>query len=210
MARTILRTSLGNFPRVFSAKNGQLLRIQLLRERHYQSFVEAYLAYRPRNAFQGLPPLKDKVCEKWAWQMIDAGINLIAVSSQGGIAGHAALFPIDDCQCEMLVVVWPQFQNVGLGAELTRGCVEMGCALGFGEMWVAVDAANLRARHVYAKCGFAYRSPEQVRELDMICDLSRLRAKRETEEVAAEASGIPASHFGLNFSPMPLGEQAMT
>jgi RimJ/RimL family protein N-acetyltransferase len=208
MDRTFRRTSLGDFPRSFTAKNGQTLRLQLLRESRQRQFVEAYLAFQPRNSFQGLPPLKDEICEKWVREMIDTGINLLAVSPQGDIAGHTALFPIDDRKCEMLVVVWPQFQNIGIGTELTRGCVQMACELGYAQMWLPVDATNLRARHIYAKCGFEYRSSKQSRELDMACDLSRIRKQRQMADFGVEKIGIPAVHFDANLPLAPLGEQA--
>jgi GNAT superfamily N-acetyltransferase len=210
MGRTFTRTSLGDFPRDFSTKKGQILRLQILKEQQHQQFVDAYLAFQPRNSFQGLPPLKDEICVKWARQMIGTGINLVAVCSQAGIVGHTALFPIDDCTSEMLVVVWPQFQNIGIGTALTQGCVQMGCELGFEQMWLPVDATNLRARHIYAKCGFEYRSPKQSRELDMVCDLSRQRANRKKAGISMEALGIPSAHFDLSPALMPMSGQAVS
>jgi len=210
MGSTFPRTSLGDFPRIFTTKNGQSLRLQLLRESRHQQFMEAYLAFQPRNSFQGLPPLKDEICAKWVREMIGTGINLIAVCPQAGIAGHTALFPIDDRKCEMLVVVWPQFQNIGIGTELTRGCVQMACEMGFEQMWLPVDATNLRARHIYAKCGFEYRSQQPSRELDMVCDLSRQRASAKKDGMAMEKMGIPAAHFDHNPTLIPMSGQPLS
>jgi RimJ/RimL family protein N-acetyltransferase len=204
---TFMRTSLGDFPRDFQTKNGQFLRLQILKPSLHPRFEEAYLAFRPRNSFQGLPPLKDEVCLKWVREMIDTGINLIAMSSTTGIVGHTALFPLDTRKCEMLVVVWPEFQNIGIGFELSRGCVQMACELGYEEMWLPVDATNLRARHIYTKCGFEYRSPKQSRELDMVCDLSLLRATQKKVTIAAKKIGVPAVHFDMNLATFPMSEQ---
>ena len=54
----------------------------------------------------------------------------------------------------MLVVVCPGFQNLGIGTELVRSCIEVADELGFQRIWLPVDATNVRARHVYRKCGF--------------------------------------------------------
>ena len=94
-------------------------------------FVGRYLDYEPRNSFQGLPPLKDDVCEKWAKEMILTGVNLVAVCPRAGIVGHTALFPIDRSRCELLAVVWPEFQNQGIGTALTQCCMQIARQLGF-------------------------------------------------------------------------------
>jgi CBS domain-containing protein len=47
--------------------------------------------------------------------------------------------------------------------------------LGFEAIWLSVEATNLRARHVYEKCGFAIRSDRSLQEIDMSCDLHRFR-----------------------------------
>jgi RimJ/RimL family protein N-acetyltransferase len=199
-----MRTSLGNFPRVFSTKNGQALRLQILKAHLERQFIEAYLAFRPRNSFQGLPPLEDVACAEWAQNLIDTGINLVAVSPTAGIVGHTALFPIDDVRCEMLVVVWPPFQNIGIGFELTRGCVQMACELGYRQMWLPVEATNLRARHIYSKCGFEYRSSKPASELDMVCDLIRYRAIHEKDDF-----GDTPAPLGIPMLPIPMSTPTM-
>jgi len=188
-------SSIGNFPRDFLTKNRQLLRLQLLEENLHRRLVETYLIFQPRNSFQGLPPIKDEVCVKWVEEMIRTGINLVAICSEAGIVGHTALFPINDNKCEMLVVVWPRLQNVGIGTELTRCCVEMACKLGFEKIWLPVDAINLRARHIYVKCGFEYASHKLSRELDMVCDLSRRRVSRNQDGMA------PSAQFTVHCPP---------
>jgi RimJ/RimL family protein N-acetyltransferase len=209
----IARSSLGNLPRTFRAKNGHLLKFQLLEKNLHQQFVDAYLTFLPRNSFQGLPPLKDEVCVKWVREMIGTGINLIA-TCEAGIVGHTALFPLDERKCEMLVVVWPRFQNLGIGTELSRSCVLMAAELGFRQMWLPVEAKNLRARHIYAKCGFEYKSPKQSRELDMFCDLDRHRAKAENAsqllEKLMDNTRIPPCHFDYNLQNASLLSQTVS
>jgi RimJ/RimL family protein N-acetyltransferase len=172
------RSAIKSLPRAFFSKDGRLLRLEILTENVHRQFLETYLGFQPRNSFQGLPPLKDEVCAKWVRQMIATGINVVARTSDTSIVGHTALFPIDQRKCEMLVVVWPGYQNVGVGTELTETCVELGVELGFERIWLPVDATNLRARHVYAKCGFEYSSGREARELDMVCELGDRRRRR--------------------------------
>lgn len=140
-----------------------------------QRLIDFYLAFQPRNCFQGLPPLKDAVCVDWVRDMLRSGLNVIAVqeSSDVAVIGHAALFPIDAQTCEMLVVVGPGFQNVGIGTQLVQCCVRLAREMGFERIWLPVDATNVRARHVYCKCGFERLSNSQEREIDMSCDVRR-------------------------------------
>ena len=178
-----------------------------------QRLIDMYLAFQPRNSFQGLPPIKDEVCVRWVREMLATGIHVIASLGHGRLAaqtmrarrprsrnaaiiGHAALFPVNDKKCEMLVVVCPGFQNLGIGTELVRSCIDLADELGFERIWLPVDATNVRARHVYRKCGFEYVSNEQGRELDMTCDV-RLAARRRFTTCTAprRASRAPSSAF---------------
>lgn len=197
------------FPRDFLAKNQRPIRLQLLDAKLHQQFEETYLAFQPRNSFQGLPPLKDEICLKWVSDMIRTGINIIAICTEEGIVGHTALFPINDRKCEMLVVVWPRFQNIGIGTELTRCCVEMASELGFEKIWLPVDATNLRARHIYTKCGFQYASHTQSRELDMVCSLSRSQVGENNETLAQKEMPVPIPHFDLGPTIIAAGAQSV-
>ena len=172
-------------PRTFVGKNRITVDLGRLPEDAGQRLIDMYLAFQPRNSFQGLPPLKDEVCVRWVRDMLTKGIHIVAtrmmpatvqgtvpifVSAKMGlspsrshchnscIVGHAALFPVNDKKCEMLVVVCPGFQNFGIGTELVRSCIDLAEELGFERIWLPVDATNVRARHVYRKCGFEYVS----------------------------------------------------
>jgi GNAT superfamily N-acetyltransferase len=191
MDLTAARESIAGFPQVFFSKTGKKLRMQLLDWNLEGQFVGRYLDYEPRNSFQGLPPLKDDVCAKWAKEMILTGVNLVAVCPRAGIVGHTALFPIDESCCELLAVVWPEFQNQGIGTALTQGCVQIARQLGFEKIWLPVDSINLRARRVYEKCGFECRSPRLSRELEMVCNVARNPVFRADENTASKR--IPLS-----------------
>jgi diamine N-acetyltransferase len=170
-------TSLRGLPRRIIGKNGATLRLQRLPVAAHQRLVDMYLAFQPRNCFQGLPPLKDAVCIRWVEEMLRTGINVIAHDEQQGIVGHTALFPINPQKCEMLVVVCPGYQNLGVGTQLVQACIDLADELGFQRIWLPVDATNVRARHVYRKCGFEYVSTSQGREMDMVCQVRRHRTR---------------------------------
>jgi CBS-domain-containing membrane protein len=80
---------------------------------------------------------------------------------------------MDNRACELLVVVAPQHQNAGVGTQLTRCAVQMAYEIGFERIWLPVEATNVRARHVYKKCGFEYLSRRDSRELEMAINLKR-------------------------------------
>jgi RimJ/RimL family protein N-acetyltransferase len=159
-------------PREFANRRGEPIVIQRLDEGIAPRLVEMYLAFQPRNSFQGLPPIKDAICVRWVEGMIADAVNLVAMTSASGVAGHTALFPIDQSRCEMLVVVSPPFQNTGIGTELVRSAVQMAHDMGFKKIWLPVEATNVRARHVYRKCGFAQIPDGLSREVEMALDLN--------------------------------------
>ncbi|MCR4412188.1 MAG: GNAT family N-acetyltransferase [Thermoguttaceae bacterium] len=159
-------------PQAAITKTGEAILIRTLDDKTCQGLIDMYLAYQPRNSFQGLPPVSDAACVQWVQHMIGHGINLVALSFGEGAVGHAALFPIDDQRCEFLVVVAPRFQNIGIGTHLTRCAVQLAYEIGFDTIWLPVERTNLRARHVYKKCGFEYLATEDPRELEMTLDLA--------------------------------------
>jgi len=160
-------------PQAFINKKGDAILVGAVDEKTRQGLIDMYLAYRPRNSFQGLPPASDKACVQWVEGMLAQGLNAVALSLGAGVVGHMALFPVDEQVCEMLVVVSPQFQNIGIGTQLTRYSVQLAYELGFEKMWLSVSATNVKAKHVYKKCGFEYSPACDRRELEMTLDLSR-------------------------------------
>lgn len=166
-------STIHRLPQAFITKKGEAILIRTLDERTCDGLLKMYLDFQPRNSFQGLPPITDKACTAWVHHMIGNGINLVALSFAEGVAGHTALFPINDEVCEMLVVVSPRLQNTGIGTQLTRCSVQLAYEIGFERMWLPVEAINVRARHVYKKCGFEYLNIGDDHELEMALDLKR-------------------------------------
>lgn len=166
-------STIHRLPQVFINKTEEAILIRTLDESLCQGMIDMYLAYEPKNSFQGLPPIQNKACEAWVKHMIGNGISLVAVSFGAGVIGHAALFPIDDDVCEMLIVISPVYQNTGIGTRLARAIVQLAYEIGFDRVWLPVEARNTRARHVYKKCGFEYLPGRDARELEMAMDLRR-------------------------------------
>jgi N-acetylglutamate synthase-like GNAT family acetyltransferase len=128
-------------------------------------------------------------------EMVRTGFHVAARSNDEAIIGHAALFRINQYKCEMLVAVSPEFHNMGIGTELVRACIDMAVELGFDRIWLPVDATNVRARHVYEKCGFEYASSSLGREVDMLCDLRSRRCAPAGAGTSCGAAPIPAPLF---------------
>jgi RimJ/RimL family protein N-acetyltransferase len=234
MSQSTAATPRSCLPRSFAGKTGLLVELQRLPEDAGQRLIEMYLAFQPRNSFQGLPPIKDEVCVRWVREMLATGIHVVAQRGAGPwpaatnagetpalrqttpalrqttpalrqttpalrqttatIIGHCALFPVNDKKCEMLVVVCPGFQDLGIGTQLVRSSIALADELGFERIWLPVDATNVRARHVYRKCGFEYVSDKQGRELDMICDVPSWRPKA-IHDLHGPAPRVPAPCF---------------
>lgn len=162
-----------DYSKAFVDNKGHSILIKTLPESMHQGLVDMYLAYEPRDSFEGLPPIKDAACVEWVRSVIQKGINLVAISSSGSIAGHAAIFPIDPQRCELLLVVSPPYQNMGIGTELARSSIDLARQLGFAQAWLSVEARNGHAKHVFKKCGFGCLSVEDRGDVEMAVDLNR-------------------------------------
>jgi len=162
---------LARVPHAFLNKRNEPILVAPLDERHEDGLARMYLAYEPRNSFWGLPPIQDDACRQWVEGMIADGVNLLALSFDAGVVGHAGLFPMDEGACEMLVVVSPRFQNQGIGTQLARCAVQVSHEIGFCRIWLSIEANNLRARHVFRKCGFEYLAQQDPTGVEMAMEV---------------------------------------
>jgi RimJ/RimL family protein N-acetyltransferase len=127
--------------------------------------------------------------------MLRNGFHVAAWSDHDTVIAHAALFPMKRRKSEMLVAVSPEFQNLGIGTELVRACVDMAAELGFDRIWLPVDATNVRARHVYEKCGFVYVANALDREVDMTCDVAGRRPTHRPTAATRASTAVAAPLF---------------
>lgn len=185
MDRDLQECTIHSYPHAFVSRVGDPILITTLNDKRAAQLVDMYLKFRPRNSFQGLPPIQDEACEKWAKHMIANGVNLAALSFDEGVVGHVVLFPIDNLSCELLAVVSPAFQNMGIGTELVRCAAQLSYEIGWEEIRLTVEMTNPIARRVYTKCGFEYQSSEPDGEVEMMLDLERYR-----ETVSVRVSSI--------------------
>jgi len=206
------RSALARTPHAFLDKRSQPILITPLDERHEAELVEMYLAYEPRNSFCGLPPIRDDACRQWAEGMIADGVNLLAFSFDAGVVGHAGLFAMPEGACEMLVVVSPPFQNQGIGTQLARCAVQVSHEIGFCRIWLSVEANNLRARHVFRKCGFEDLKQQDPTEVEMALDVCRYHDPSDlavseimTREVLTVHREMPCGAAAKIFLSQPVG-----
>ena len=102
MSPSTARTPRRGLPRVFAGKNGLRIEIHRLPDDAGQRLIDMYLAFQPRNSFQGLPPIKDEVCVRWVRDMLANGIHVIATHgdcpgfrvSENGTATPTGTVPI--------------------------------------------------------------------------------------------------------------------
>ncbi|MFO8015168.1 MAG: GNAT family N-acetyltransferase [Phycisphaerae bacterium] len=205
-------STIARAPYAFVTKRGAPVLITPLDDSRAEALVAMYLAYEPRNAFWGLPPIRDDACRRWARGMIADGLNLVALSMDAGVVGHAALFPMQDDACEMLVVVSPPFQDRGIGTQLARCAVRLAHEVGFCRIWISVEAANRRARHVFRKCGFDDLAWHDEMEVEMaleVCHLhdpSKVRvAELMTRQVVCAHPSLPCRRAVDLFLSHPIG-----
>ena len=168
------------YPHAFINKSDQAIVIKGLDPKWREQLRQMYLGYEPKGSFSGLPPLTPEACTTWVDGMIAEAVNLIAMSFEGGVIGHTAIFPSPGRRCEMLVVVSPPDQNHGIGTELVRCTIHLSHALGFEHIWASIELKNLRCRHVLRKCGFECLTPTSTDESKLELDLREFHDPNRT------------------------------
>jgi CBS domain-containing protein/N-acetylglutamate synthase-like GNAT family acetyltransferase len=166
-------TTIYNFPHTFLTRRNEPIIIKPIDDKTLPQLADMYLQSVPRNSFDGLPPIRDDRCRAWVLDMEDRGINLVALSITQGVVGHAALFPISEKVCEMLLVVSPHFHNMGIGTQLTRCIIQLANEMCLERIWLYGEMKDQNAKHVYKKCGFEYLSPHYIEEVEMVFDIKR-------------------------------------
>lgn len=172
-ALNLNETTIYSFPYTVLTRRSEPIIIKPVDDKTCPQLMNMYLHEVPRNSFDGLPPIRDDRCRAWVQGMVERGVNLVALSIGTGVVGHAALFPISEKVSEMLLVVDPKYQNLGVGTQLTRCIIQLANELCLEKIWLYGEMKDQNAKHVYKKCGFEYLSPHYIEEVEMVFDLKR-------------------------------------
>ncbi len=159
-------------PYAFIDKRGTAIVIKPLRESRHEQLLEMYLAFKARDQFSGLPPILEEERIRWVEGMIRDGVSLIAFCFDSGVIGHAALFPMNQQTCELMIALDEQHRNVGIGTHLTRELLKLAYELEFERIWLNVDITNRVAQHVYTKNGFRCVARDGRDGIEMVADLT--------------------------------------
>jgi len=165
---TIFRT-----PNVFLDKKGGPVMVRPFEPQFLKGLTQMYLAYSPRASIGGVPPVNNRTCIQWVRKITTGTINLVALSFERLVIGHAVLFPMQKKVCELLIVIAPLFQHSGIGTQMMRCIIQLGYELGFEKIWLSADKTNFVALHLYNKCGFERLSFTDSPQVEMTLELKR-------------------------------------
>jgi RimJ/RimL family protein N-acetyltransferase len=147
----------------FTDKSGNIVVVTHLERSRCQEEIQQELKQRyaafSRESFRELPAASAGKRLEWVQQDLLAPdtCNLVAITPEAALLGHAALFPYRHRPAgELLVAVWQEHQNRGIGTWLVRSAIRAARTLRFGMLDLFVDTTNGRARRVYENCGFQY------------------------------------------------------
>jgi CBS domain-containing protein/GNAT superfamily N-acetyltransferase len=169
----ISATTIYRAPHAFLDRGGNPIMLRADVPELLDDLTRMYLAYQPRGTFGGLPPVEDKACIKWVKEITGTSIGLMAMSFEHTVIGHAALFPIRDGTCELLIVVVPQKQHNGIGTQLLHSLIQMGYEVGFSQIWLSVEKSNFVAIHLYNRCGFERLDFTDSAQVEMTLNLKQ-------------------------------------
>jgi len=117
------------------------------------ALVAMYDDFAPHQAAQGLPPRKRCRIETWLDDILEAGANFVAVGGDE-IVGHALYTPTDDEEPEFAVFVHQDYQDRGIGTEVSKHVVATAAVANREALTLIVDPDNRPARRLYDKLGF--------------------------------------------------------
>ncbi len=86
------------------------------------------------------------------------------------LLGHCALLDIQaGVFAELLIVVHQDWQSLGIGNEMTALLIDIARFKKYKKIWLTVEAANLRAIHIYQKFGFIFKEGlDSEREMELL------------------------------------------
>ncbi len=89
----------------------------------------------------------------------------------GFAIGHATLSEVEPRKLyEYSIFVHQNYQNRGVGTEMTRTMKACAQTLGFRRIWLTVNQLNIRAIKVFKKAGFKFLESMDI-DGEMVLDL---------------------------------------
>lgn len=155
--------SLLTSPVEFEDASGRAIRIEPPGDPSTEPLVEMYLDLDGRCRAMGIPPTTESELETWLSGLAD-GRNLVA-KTDDRVVGHAVLLSDEEGSHELAIFVHQEFQNAGIGTELTRALLGDARTDGIDHVWLTVACGNAAAKRLFRTLGFsvADRSRRQLR-----------------------------------------------
>ncbi len=158
-------------PREFEDGESRAIRVEVAGDDHGDPLVAMYEEFDPADRAQGIPPVRSDRIREWVDQLLDEGLNAVAVHDDR-VVGHATLVPGHSESHELAIFVDQDYQGAGIGTVLLRALLGHGEREGVECVWLTVERWNRPAITLYERVGFeTYGSEAFEREMTIrLCD----------------------------------------
>ncbi len=159
------------FRRVVETKFGDRVAVRPAGPHDFALLLAMFDDFEPKQAAQSLPPADEEKRRTWVQDITVNTLGIIALDNLGRAVGHACLIDIEPGRrAELEIMVHQELRNRGLGSCMIPLLLELARHFGYRRIWLAVDARNARAVHLYRKSGFRLIGPMDI-ELEMELEL---------------------------------------
>jgi ribosomal protein S18 acetylase RimI-like enzyme len=173
--RTYPETEAGPFPEppvTFEDGDGHDVEIRVYEEDDHDALVAMYEDFDPADRAQGIPPIGEERIRNWLEHLLGEGSkNVIAMTGEDGVVGHATLVEDDNGAYELAIFVHQDYQGAGIGTQLLETLLGYGKAEDVEKVWLTVERWNRPAVKLYEKVGFETTEAESF-ELEMAIRLT--------------------------------------
>jgi len=137
----------------FVDREGASWVVRPVRQADTEALVEVYDDFAPGERAQGVPPRKRSRIESWVDDLVTDGCNFVVVDGDS-IVGHALYTPTDDDEPEFAVFVHQDYQNRGIGTEVSKHVLVTAAVADRTALTLLVEPSNHAAVRLYEKLGF--------------------------------------------------------
>jgi len=137
-------------------KDGRAVRLETYRPEDKEALVYMYASMSPEAIKWGLPPYDRARIERWTSDLTN---NIILLArSEDRVVGHLQMSTFSFSRrrgvAELFIYLHQDFQNIGLGTEMTKRAIGLAKKRGLHRIGLSVVGDNQRAIKVYEKVGF--------------------------------------------------------